>query len=856
MGVTLAGDYALLTDVEQLHKLATAMLNKDIPVGFDVETGYSGPDFPKRSTDHFHPNQFTVGFSLTSSPEWARYVPLRHDCEGNVEDPKAAWQAVEELLTKGNIVAHNAKFEMHAVQKAANIDLCAEGKIIDTMIDSYVLAKYAHKATDKKTGKIYPYRTMLGLKDLVLEFFNHRMTHIEELWPDMQVKERSSLRFNTLDLNPLVVSYACEDAAWVLALSNVISIEAQRERPIMRGLEHKIFRVLRDMETQGVSADWDGLKEAYSQALEFGPNMEEAVREGLSKLSGRDLSTLNFKSTQQMKQLFYRDMGLKTTRLTKKGQEDSSLESWERMSTDAKAMKALADENPEIKKLLEFREVNTLTSSRLKKWITEYCNAADGKVHANYKQAGVEESSGNDDGDAPGGGRFSAAEPAIQGLQKDWRWTTELGFDPFGDKPEEIEKWNNYLETGVNGKNYWHGNYRNFIIASPGTYLLTYDYSQIELRVLAGLSQEPALLEAFEKGIDIHSVTAAQMLGKRVEDINLEVDRPIGKTLNFALLYGEGPQAMGEQLGKTFDEAKALYEQYFAAFSKISSWIEKQRRLGMQRGYSETIFGRRYTPWELYSPNKAMVAKGRRVLVNAPIQGAAADYMKIAMLRVYNKLKSLDLWLNGCTIIMNNHDSLTFEVSNDIDPNWIRPIIEEAVVFGEESFKVLQGFPKVVADWELGFRWGSSAKWKPGMIAKQDSKGDWFLENGEDNERESERGDIQQVFEENISDAPIQETDAGTSIQGSRALDSEEDIIYVSVTSNPTKSRFKEFINLIKETPGDRKINFICPEGSLDIPLRTSLGLEHQGKISLILGGASVKVSLPNMDDIMEGIVI
>lgn len=846
----MAGDYAALTDVEQLHKLATAMLKKGKPVGFDVETGYSGPDFKKRSTDHFHKDQFTVGFSLTSSPEWARYVPLRHDSGGNVEDIQAAWDAVSELLTKGNIICHNAKFEMHAVRKAAGIELCSEGKLTDTMIDAYVLSKYAHKFIDKQSGKEIPFRSMFGLKDLVLELFGHSMTHIEELWPDMPANKAQFLRFNTLDINPLVIKYACEDAAWVLALSNVITPEAKKERPIMQGLEHKIFPILRDMEIQGVSVDWEAVETAYAQALTFGPNMEQAVKKGLGELSGKDLSEINLGSPAQMKQLLYKDIGFRTTRLTKAGADDPNMEDWQRMSTDKNAMKALADENPEIKKLLEYREVKVITNNRLKKWLTEYNNAFDGKVHTNYKQAGTEEQTGNSD-NAPGTGRFSAADPALQGLQKDWRWTTEIGFDPFSDKPEDVAKWNYYLENKTNGQEYWNGNYRDFIIASPGTYLLTYDYSQIELRVLAGVSGEPALQEAFDKNVDIHSATAAQMLGKSVENLNLPGDRDIGKTMNFALIYGMGASSLAERLGKSMDEAKALYSQYFSAFSKVSGWMEEQRRIGTQRGYAETIFGRRYTPWELYSPNKAIYAKGRRVLVNAPIQGAAADYMKIAMLRVYNKLKELDLWLNGCTIIMNNHDSLTFEVSNDIDPNWIKPIIEQCVVFGEETFKILKGFPKIVADWELGHKWGSSTKWKSNKIAKQDESGEWYLAEADDESR-----NLHSLREQDDSDIQSESPDPRASESGSAPVATEEGLIYISLNNNPTKSRLVEFLQFVRQNPGENKVLLNSPDGEVKLPLTTSLGIEQQGKISLILGGASVRNTAPDLSDLAEGVAI
>ena len=180
-------DYGTITSVENLAKLATRMLDEGLPVGFDVETGYHGKDFRKRQVDHFHKDQFTVGFSLTNSTDWARYVPLYHDNGDNIDDPRGAWEAVSELLTKGDITAHNAKFEMHATRKEG-IRLASEGRLTDTIIYAYVINEYAYDN----------YRTVIGLKDLVLTTLGHQMMHIHELWPDLPANKEAFIRFNTL----------------------------------------------------------------------------------------------------------------------------------------------------------------------------------------------------------------------------------------------------------------------------------------------------------------------------------------------------------------------------------------------------------------------------------------------------------------------------------------------------------------------------------------------------------------------------------------------------------------------------------------------------------------------------------
>ena len=154
--------------------------------------------------------------------------------------------------------------------------------------------------------------------------------------PDLPANKFDFIRFNTLPLTPEVVSYACEDALWVLLLKDVVDKKAISERPLMRTLEHKIMKIVADLEDYGVTADFDGIKDAYKLSTNFHPNMERAVKVSLSELAGRDLDELNLNSAQQMKKLLYHDVGLSTTRQTAKPKADA--EDWEKMSTDAKAM--------------------------------------------------------------------------------------------------------------------------------------------------------------------------------------------------------------------------------------------------------------------------------------------------------------------------------------------------------------------------------------------------------------------------------------------------------------------------------------------------------------------------------------
>lgn len=325
--VVQAKDYSAITSISALQKLLDKLLSEDKPVGFDLETGYSGEDWKKRSVDIYHDSQFVVGFSITNSQNWARYIPLRHDSGGNIDDPERAWEIVKPVLTKGHVVAHNAKFELANVRKAGGYVIASDGgKLTDTMLDAFVAGKYCHSN----------YRTIVGLKDLVDAVFDHKMMHIHDLWPDLPANKFDYIRFNTLDVTPEVVAYACEDALWCLALLGETTVAAEVERPFTRELEHQIMFIMEDVERRGVSIDWPAIEAAYAEAQTFVPSMEVFVKGELGKMANRDLVDLNLNSATQMKKLLFSEIGLVTTRLTKKGETDDTLEPWQRMSSDAK----------------------------------------------------------------------------------------------------------------------------------------------------------------------------------------------------------------------------------------------------------------------------------------------------------------------------------------------------------------------------------------------------------------------------------------------------------------------------------------------------------------------------------------
>ena len=808
--------FAPVSNLDTLKALVDKLMAEEKKVGFDVETGYSGVDRIKGAVDIDWDNQFMSGFSLTNSTSWARYVPVAHDHGNNLPEEKA-WEIVQPVLETLPIVAHNAKFEKRNLRaldrkgRGPRIELNVHG---DSMLMSYVLSDYPQH----------------GLKYLTKEVFGYEQDEISSLFPGATAAAMKKMRFNVLELTQQVIDYACDDAVWTLALHDYWENKVLTQRGFMYDLEMQIMALVCDMEDAGHAVDWDAIRAAMTEGVPFLDHMVAAARTGLGQMADADLSDLNLNSSPQMRKVLYQDLGLPVTRMTKKGDP----------STDKIALEALSRQYVPVKKILEAREVKNLVN-RMKKWTTEYNFGHDDRVHANFNQVVV------------GSGRFSANDPAIQQLPKKWRWTTIL--NPAFKAKDDAHMAELRLR-GQPGKHYWEGNYRDFLIAAPDTYLLGYDYSQIELRCLAGMSQEPALLEAFNNDEDVHTLTAAMMLGIEVSEVTDDL-RAIGKTMNFALLYGMGEKSLGERLALTPERASQLYAQYFASFTRVTQWMNDMKHFGTSRGYIETHFGRRWTLWDLQSNNRAIQQKGIRLCVNGPVQGTAADYMKISMLRAKKALVEKGWWLTKVRLINNLHDALTFEADNDINPVELRAVLQPAVVWP------LKNFPKIVADWELGQRWGSSTKWKDEAVEFID--GTWTVIKTESEEPVVDDSDpfaedeaVREEGDEAFEEAARHVEDASPRIVMDVAFNEGRPLV-VETKEMPNQETFGAFLDLLKAHPGNTLVTLKTPEGEVDLAnYKTSLGPDDQGRVSMALHGASTYYQREEVDteDLGEGLAL
>ncbi|HVL63817.1 MAG TPA: DNA polymerase I [Actinomycetota bacterium] len=362
-------------------------------------------------------------------------------------------------------------------------------------------------------------------------------------------------------------------------------------------IEHPLIPVLAAMEEAGVRLDLDYLADIASDL----DARVAALEEECYDLAGE---RLNLGSPPQLRALLYDRLGLKTTRRTKTG-----------LSTDQRALQQLVDQHPFVPKLLEYRELAKLKNTYVDA-LPPLVDPRDGRLHTTYDQT------------VAATGRLSSTNPNLMNIPI----RTDIG-----------------------------RTIRRAFVPEGGHVLLSVDYSQIELRVMAHLSEDPILLEVFRRADDIHAATAARIFAKDAAELDVR-ERSVAKMVNYGLAYGMGAPGLAERLNVPVAEAEDIMDAYFEQFSGVSEFLDQVVTQAYADGFTTTMFGRRrYLP-ELGSGNPRVRSIGERQALNAPIQGSAADIMKLAMINVDRALRDEGL---GTRMILTVHDELVFEVPVD-----------------------------------------------------------------------------------------------------------------------------------------------------------------------------------------------
>ena len=397
-------------------------------------------------------------------------------------------------------------------------------------------------------------------------------------------------------------------------------------------VELPLAKVLKEMEQAGVRVDVEMLKKAEEQLSKELANLEQGIYASVGM-------AFNINSPKQVGELLFDQLKLDAkAKKSKTGQ----------YSTSEEVLLGLKGKHEVVGMILEYRELKKLISTYIAALPT-YINPETGKIHTTYNQT------------VTATGRLSSSNPNLQNL-------------PIRSERGQL--------------------IRQAVIPDNACMFLSADYSQIELRLMAHFSQDPHLVEAFRSGQDIHAATAAKIFGVAIEDVTKEQRRQ-AKTANFGIIYGISAFGLAQQLDCSRSEAKALIDGYFAAFPGVIDYIERQKELARQQGYAVTLFGRkRYLP-DILSHNATVRSFAERNAVNSPIQGTAADIIKMAMVTIDRRLKEEGL---KAQMIMQVHDELNFNVpENEVDK------VREIVV--NEMQNVVHLTVPLIADCGVGSNW-------------------------------------------------------------------------------------------------------------------------------------------------------
>jgi DNA polymerase-1 len=453
-----------------------------------------------------------------------------------------------------------------------------------------------------------------NLNYLALEYLDHKMIPITDLiggsstkssttktdifdtTPDTPKKRKKQKSFTDVPIAD-ACKYSCEDADFTLRLKENFSpkLSLLSLEKLFFEVELPLIEVLAEMEMIGVSIDTNHLKNLSRQ-------IESQLKELTQKIYDVAGKKFNINSTQQLSKVLFEDLKLQSVRKTTKRTG---------FSTDIGVLEILAKEHPLPAVLLEYRQLSKLKSTYIDT-LPVLVNKITGRIHTSFNQT------------VTATGRLSSSDPNLQNIPI----RTDLG--------KQIRK--------------------AFIPRNENFLIMSADYSQVELRILAHFSQDHTLLESFKNGEDIHKRTASEVFGVSIDQVTKE-QRDVAKTTNFSIIYGVSAYGLSQSTNMTPQEAAMFIEIYFKRYPRVKSYIDEMIELARAQGFVTTLLGRRrYIP-EIGSTNRQKREFAERTAINTPIQGSAADLIKVVMIDIAKRLKD-----KKSKMILQVHDELVFEV--------------------------------------------------------------------------------------------------------------------------------------------------------------------------------------------------
>jgi DNA polymerase-1 len=413
-----------------------------------------------------------------------------------------------------------------------------------------------------------------------------------------------------------LADYSCEDADYTMRLKEIFdtALVEQGFEKLFNNVEMPLSLVLAKMERAGVAIDTDRLGEL---SAEIGAELD-MLKESIHRAAGE---VFNINSNKQLQHILFEKLGLPAARRTKTG-----------YSTDVEVLRDLAAKHEIAALVLEYRQLAKLAGTYVDA-LPKLINPATCRIHTSFNQT------------VTATGRLSSSDPNLQNIP---------------------------IRTEVGRK------IRSAFVPAGTCMLMDADYSQIELRIMAHLSGDPALVEAFREGRDVHTGTAARIHGVGEDDVSSEM-RSLAKTINYGVIYGMGARGLARQLGISVDEAKGFIEEYFDKYPGVRDFIDESIERARENGYAETLLGRKRPLPDIGSGDGRVRSFSERIAVNMPIQGTAADMIKIAMIDIDREIAKRGL---AGRMILQVHDELVFEVPADESKEMtriVRKLMESAI---------------------------------------------------------------------------------------------------------------------------------------------------------------------------------
>jgi len=477
---------------------------------------------------------------------------------------------------------------------------------------------------------------LLGEKNLSLKAIAFNKLGVEiPLLSDLIGTGKKQLSLATLGVKQ-VADYACMnvDIAWSLKKNLESELHQQGLWQLFSEVEMPLIPVLAAMERNGITLDTRLLTEL---SLELGREMLRLETQIYDSIGYK----FNINSSPQLAGVLFEQLKLPRSRKTKSG-----------YSTQASVLEELRGLHPVVELVLQYRQLGKLKSTYVDA-LPALIKYKTGRVHTNFNQTGTTT------------GRLSSSEPNLQNIP---------------------------VRGNLGNK------IRQAIIAPPGTYLLSADYSQIDLRALAHLSQDPGLIAAFASNEDIHATTAGKIFGIPPDEVSSEMRR-VAKTVNFGVIYGMSDYGLEQATEFNRQEATQFIALYFERYPRVKEYIEKTKEQARKLGYVQTVMGRRRFIPEINSPNRQIREAAERMAINAPVQGSSADIIKVAMVNLHRELEKRNL---KSKMLLQIHDELLFEVPQE-------EIEEMKSLVAEIMPKAIKLCVPLKIDIKLGKNWGELA---------------------------------------------------------------------------------------------------------------------------------------------------